>query len=93
MDVNDPCTSYQGIIATCQGFKGVNGTKVCTQVNTVTAATTACLPKNSCNEAKTFSLATITQSSNTTCSAYLQGCFFDGKDNCTNGDCTTYFGT
>ena len=71
----------------------MNGTKVCTQENTVTDVTTPCLSRNLCREAKVYSLSSITQTSNTTCSAYLQGCIFDGKDNCTNGDCTTYYGT
>ena len=30
VDVNDPCSSYVGLTAACQGFKGVNGTVLCT---------------------------------------------------------------
>ena len=47
-----------------------------------------------CSNASTASTGSIvTQNSDYTCSAYLSTCFFNKNVGCTDGGCTSYFGT
>ena len=50
----------------------------------------ACIDRN-CTNASTGS--SVTQNSDATCSTYLSTCFFNKNVGCTDGGCSTYFGT
>ncbi|KAM3133681.1 hypothetical protein pb186bvf_014227 [Paramecium bursaria] len=84
VDITAECTKYSGNQTTCLNFKGLNQTQQCFQkeLNLGPCDVKQCSNANS----------KLQISNNLDCAAWLSDCYFDGKNNCTNGNCSSYYG-